>query len=675
VPKLIYREKDLPPLDSEFMKGVAKKLWHTKCYYEWARRPLMEVWRECDDAYLCYRELPYNEGMVWTDKSDFGETDIFDGVNTLAARLSLALLPKDGSWLTVVSRQNDDPQMVDQIQQQQIWMHNKAHTRRQIAKHLKQLMVRGTSAIFWTWEHRAKLRKVSDIEGRRHLKRILQKGGVARKEARMIDDMRMEVPDYIGPKIRVLDCLDLYMDPALDLTVDRRAGSIIATYRRLSELLLETDRDGEELYGNLEGIEAFTATEIYMKDIEGSFRVRDLNTLGVFPQNQPYRNEGYVPVYICYMPYFEHEGEEFYDTYFHIAESREGSDIRVIRVEQNPSLDGHQFIIKDTMVDWFGNTAYGISLVEKMLSSYQQKNVIKAVTLEAAITSVFPAYNVLAGVLRDETGVSFSPGSLNEFAQNPMNEKFITPMPAPINGVPVGMKELQFWGEMIASAFGEWGAGTIDDPTKSVSSRKTATEANITATSGSLAIDELVEKFSVSLQELAQGTYDLARQELEPDQNGQVSFPSMTGPNQVKQVGIDWDQFVVPRDVLVSGMHGQFNKAQEIQNMNQALEGIAKIAAILPNASALAQPIVIRLLDKMGISVPDEAKMSPIQLAAQNPQVMQQAAQSPQVQQLAVAGVLQKHPEIAKVVQNHLAGGTTQPPQQQPQQPPIRRVS
>jgi hypothetical protein len=662
------------------MKGLAKRLWQTKMYYEWARRPLIEVWKECDDAYLCYRELPYNEGMVWTDKSDFGETDIFDGVNTLAARLSLALLPKDGSWLTVVSRQNDDPQVVDDIQQQQIWMHNKAHTRRVIAKHLKQLMIRGTSAIFWTWEHRARLRKVSDIEGRRHLKRILQKGGLKRKHANMIDDMRMEEPEYIGPKIRVLDCLDLYMDPANDLSVDRNTGTIIATYRRLSELKKETDRDGKNLYDNLDGIEAFTATEIYMKDIEGSNRIRDLNTLGVFPQNQPYRNEGYVPVYICHMPFYEHEDEEFYDTYFYLAESREGSDIRLIRVEQNPSADGHQFVIKDTMCDWFGNTAYGISLVEKMLSSYKQKNVIKAVTLEAAITSVFPAYNVLAGVLRDETGVSFSPGSLNEFAQNPMNEKFISPMPVPQQGVAVGMQELKFWGEMIAANFGEWGAGVVDNPTKSVSSRETATAANIKATSGSLAIDELVEKFTVSVQELAQGVYDLARQELEPDENGQIAFPRQTGVNKVQQVGVDWDQFVVARDILVSGQHGQFNKAQEIQNMNEALEGLGKLASILPNASALAQPIVLRLLDKLGITVPDEAKMSPVQLAAQNPQVMQQAAQNPQVQQLAVASVLQQHPEIAGVLQSHLGAqgqqGTGAPPKQGPQQrPPMQRVS
>src|SRR5665213_338913 len=168
------------------------------------------------------------------------------------------------------------------------------------------------------------------------------------------------------------------------------------------------------------------------------------------------------------------------------------------------------------MVDWFGNTAYGISLVEKLISKYNQKQVLEAVTLEAAIKSVFPAYNVLSGVLRDDTGVSFSPGDINEVAQNPAGLNVMAPVPAPLQGVGIGMQEIRFWGEDIKSGFGEWGAAQ-NNPTRSVQTRETATAANINASSGSLATDELVEKYSVSIQELAQLCFNLSQQELKPE--------------------------------------------------------------------------------------------------------------------------------------------------------------
>ncbi len=614
-------------------------------YYEWARRPLMEYWRESDDAYLCYRQLPHNAGMQWTDKSDFGSTDIFDGVNMLATRLSLAMMPKDGSWLTVVSRQGDDAKIVQGIQAQQLWMHDRAHTRRMVARHLKQLMVRGTSALFISWENRSRRKKISNPQGRKRLKSLLKSGKVPKANIDLIDNYYDEVPEYVGPKIRVLDALDLYLDPAHDLTVDRRSAYIVSTYRRLDELHREEDRDGNKIYSNLDEVKAWTPTEIYMKDVEGSNRIRNLNTMGVFPQNQPYRNEGYVPVYICYMPYYEYQGEKFYDTYFHIAESRESSISRIIRIEQNPSIDGHQFLIKDTMVDWFGNTAYGISLVEKLLSKYHQKQVIEALTLEAAITSVFPAYNVLSGVLRDDTGVSFSPGDINEVAQNPAGLKFIEPMPMPnTTGVGLGMQEIRFWGEAIAQGFGEWGVQN-NNPTRSLSTRTTATEANISATSGSLAIDELVEKFSVSLQELCQLTYDLSRQELEPEGGDKIAFPQMQGPGMAKQAEISWNDFKVPRDIMVQGLHGQYNKSERIQAGTEFLKGIAGLANLLPNASQLAEPVVLQLADALNIPIPEQAKMDPNQLAATNPAVVQAVMQK----------LAQQNPQAAAAVQQVLA--------------------
>jgi hypothetical protein len=638
MPKLVYDYKKLEPYNSDFMVSLAQRLWQTKMYYEWARRPLIEYWRESDDAYLCYRELPHNAGMQWTDKSDFGSTDIFDGVNMLATKLSLAIMPKDASWLTVVSRQNDDPKIVNAIQSQQLWMHTRAQSRRMWARHFKQLMVRGTSAMFVDWEDRRKRRKISTPEGRRRLKQLMKAGGAKQEALDQIDKYYVEDVEYVGPRVRVIDSLDLYLDPAHDLSVDRRSAYIIGTYRRLEELKLETDREDKPLYENLDKLRPWTATEIYMKDIEGSNRIRNLNTMGVFPQNQPYRNEGYCPIYICYMPYYEHQGEKFFDCYFHVAESKAAPLAQIIRIEQNPSRDGHQFMIKDTMVDWFGNTAYGISLVEKLISKYNQKQVLEALVLEAGITSVFPAYNIMAGTVRDDTGVSFSPGDINEVAQNPLGLQIMAPVPAPAQGLQLGMESVRWWGENIQSGFGEWGA-VLDNPTRTISSRETATAANIKATTGTMATDELVEKFSPSLQEFAQLCFDLSRQEMEPD-NGKVSFPEMTGVGGAKAAEISWNDFNQPRDIIVSGLHGQFNKSEQIQTMTEFVKGLAQIANILPNAAGYATSVVEQLANKLGIVVPDVVKADPNQVAAMNPQVQQAV-----MQQMA-----QAHPDIAQLV-------------------------
>jgi hypothetical protein len=644
-------------LNSDFMQSLAQSLGETKEYYGWARRPLMEYWRQSDDAYLCYRQLPQNAGMQWTDKSDFGSTDIFDGVNMLATKLSLALMPKDGSWLTVVSRENDDAKVVQAIQAQQLWMHDRAKTRQMVARHLKQLMVRGTSALHITWEHRTRRKQISSPLGRKRLKALMKAGKAEQANIDLIDQYYEEVPAYIGPKIRVVDALDLFLDPAHDLTVDRNSSYIVSTYRRLAELLKETNADDELLYSNLKDINGWTPSDIYMKDVEGSNRVRNLNTMGVFPQNQTNDTEVYIPVYVCYFPYYSHQGEDFYDTYFHLAEDKQGMK-RLIRIEQNPSIDGHQFVIKDTMVDWFGNTAYGISLVEKLISKYNQKQVLEAVTLEAAITSVFPAYNVLSGVLRDDTGVSFSPGNINEVAQNPAGLNVMAPVPAPLQGVGIGMQEIRFWGEDIKSGFGEWGAAQ-NNPTRSVQTRETATAANINASSGSLATDELVEKYSVSIQEMAQLCFNLSQQELKPDpKTKKLSYPQYAGPGAAKQAEIDWDDFVVPRDIMVSGRNGAFDKAAAVNNRIEFLKAIAQAAPMMPSAAQVVQPIIFEIAEKLDISIPDDAKTPPDQLAASNPEVVQAVMHK----------LAQEHPQIAAVVQQMMqaeqAQGGKKPAQQ-----------
>lgn len=643
--QFIYRQEELPPLTSDFMMTLARRLFHMKEYYHWARRPLEDSWRACDDAYLCYRELPENEGMIWADKSDFGATDIFDAVNSWSTRVSLAMMPKDESWLTVVSRQNDDAQIVKQIQDQQIWMHRKARTRRQWARHIKQLAVRGTSGILWTWEDVTRNRRLSNAVGRKKMKQFMKKNGADPKDIKLVGQVRIPETIFAGPHIRVLDSYDVFLDPQADLTNDRHSTTIVQTFRRLSDLMNEYDTDGEPMYDQevLKTIKPFLAEDIYVKDTIGAQRLRSLNTMGVFPQNQAFRTLELVPVFIVYTPYFEHEGEEFFDTYFHIAQSADGNAVSIIRIEENPSDDGHRFVIVDTMVDWFNNTAYGISPVEKLVSKYRQKNVIEAIVLNAALVTVFPAYNVLSGVVRDDTGISFAPGAINEIAFNALGLDFIKPMPVPETGLQIGLKELQWWGQSIAEGFGTQGMYN-DDPSRTLSTRETATSVNMRATSGNVAIDEIAEKLGDSLQELCQGVFDVSRQMLQGDGKN-IEYGAQAGAGQMQVRELRLDEFKEPRDIEVLGLHGVPNKIQEIQELREALQVIGQAAPALPNAGVLAQTVAMQLLSKLNVSIPDEAKISPEQIAAADPRVQAMALQS----------LLQQRPDIAHKLA--MAGG------------------
>ena len=619
-----------------------------KEYYHWARRPLEDVWRQCDDAYLCYRELPENEGMVWADKSDFGPTDIFDNVNTLATRLSLAMMPKDESWLTVVSRQQDDPEVIQAIQDQQIWMHRKARTRRAFARHLKQLIVRGTSGLIWNWQDVTRWKTLTTPESKKKIRAFLKASGADPSMMRLIGQAKIPETIFSGPQIYVADVYDIFLDPQCDLFNDRHPTTILQTFRRLSDLVAEEDSDGKPVYDRdiLANIKPFMAEDIYVKDTIGAQRLRSLNTMGIFPQNQAFRTVELVPVFICHVPYFQHEGEEFYDTYFHIAQSSDGNSVHMIRVEDNPSTDGHRFVIVDTMVDWFTNTAYGISPTEKTISKYRQKCVLEAIELNAALTTQFPAYNVLSGVVRDDSSISFAPGAVNEIAFNALGLDFIKPMPVPAQGAQLGLQNLRWWGQAIAESFGAQGMYN-DDPTRTVSTRETATSVNVKASSGNLAIDELAEKFGDSLQDLCQGVFDMSRQMLEGDGEN-IEYGAKSGPGQMQLRRLRLDEFKQPRDIEVMGLHGIINKAQEVQELKDSLQVVLQGAPALPNAAVIAQSLVFQLLTKLNVKVPDEARMTPEQIAAGDPKV----------QQMALMQVLQQNPHIAANLQqaNHGQG-------------------
>jgi hypothetical protein len=627
--KLIYRQSDLPPYDSDYMQRLAYHLWQYKLYWHDARRPLEVKWRECDEAYLCYRRLPSTGGMDWVDDSEFGETDIFDNVNLLSLRMSLALMPRDYRWLTVSSRADEAQELIQAIQDQQIFMHRKARTRRAFSRVIKQNIVRGTTACFWTWRENTRYRRLSSTETRPMLRKHLKALGADPKDINKVIQARIPEVTFSGPQIRPLDVFDLWIDPHLDMTNTAYPATIVQTFNFLPDIQDAVDDMGQPLYQNTDGLNPFSVEQIYAWD--NNFRMRAPEVIGVFPMfgTYPARVTGFtklVPVYIFHMPYLKFEGEEFFDTYFHLAINNGFRWPRIIRIEENPSDSGHPHVLIDNYIDWFTNIGYGIGGVEKALTYYRQKNLLQAIMMNAATATQFPAQMIYADAFRDDQEVNFSPGALNEIAHTPLGLDVVRPVPMPATGMQLAMQDMRFWADEIRSKMGVDGLA-IDNPARSISKSKTATEVNADASTGSTMLDDFIEKFSDMLSDLCQGVYESSRKNLRPDAEGNLVFEKALA-DRVQQVSIPWRQFDVDRTIQVNGYLGALNKAQEMQNMIQAAQMTQEMAQALPNAQAVLQKLWGEILERLNIPLSPQEMMSPQQIAMNDPQVQMGAAQA-----------------------------------------------
>lgn len=146
--QLNYSHSSIPSLTSDYWKEPARELWQELQWFKDARSELEQViWPACDRAYLCKRDLPRAAGMAWIDNSDLGETDIKDGVDFLADSMTLALMPRDESWMTLISKDENEQGILNDIRDMLAEIHRKSDTRGAYAKHIKQCAIRGTSAL------------------------------------------------------------------------------------------------------------------------------------------------------------------------------------------------------------------------------------------------------------------------------------------------------------------------------------------------------------------------------------------------------------------------------------------------------------------------------------------------------------------------------------------------
>lgn len=654
--KLIFQQDELPPLKSSYMNKLAQYFYQIKMDWHDSRRPLEQKWRSCDEAYLCFRYLPDSGAIDYLDDSEFGETDIFDNVNRTAIAIMQRLLPRDGSYLD--TSVNDEPEEdSDAVRDFLVYKHRAAKSRRQLAKFMKMMIVRGDSAIFWTHEERTRMRRLTKAESFSKITDYLKVAGLSAEDASKFGRARISETIYSGPSVRVLDSHDYFLSPIADLTNLRSEPVIVQTFRFLQDLQNEFDEYGNHIYENLEGLEGTQAFDLYARQNDGAARIRSLNIMGI----QPETNSQYgrlVPVYICYFPYIKFEGKEFYDTYFHFAlngnTAGSGPDHRggprMIRIEENPTDSGHLQILPDTYIDFFTNVSYGLSAVEKALSTYRQKNVMQALMFNAAVATQFPAYMGFADAFKDGE-VSFAPGYYNEIANVGMKlSEILQPVPTPANGLQMALQDLRFMGEEIQAKMGTDGL-QASNPARSLTSSPTATEVNRDAASGSMMVEEQSEKFSDTLTEFYQGSFEMMKQCTPPPDDGYLDYEKPDGPKR-RAAKLAYATFAKDRTIEVTGAKGITDRNQRTSAIMQMMQSAGGIAQFLPNAPAVIASMFYEACKLTGVQIPDDAKMTPQEIAAKNPQV-QMAAIQQGIQQIAAS---QQKPQI----------GMSSPQQQQP---------
>lgn len=650
--RLRFIQTNHPPVTSDYWKAPAQELYNQFKYYEEASLDLRtNIWPACARAYFCRRTLPDNEGMDWANGSDLGETDIWDSVNYAGDALSLALFPRDQSYLELLSQYEEDQGLLNDIRDLLMMYHRQADTRGQYARHIKQMLIYGTSAIRWTWRTIEDHKQFPPAET---LRRLLEEG----VELDPYEDItktykkyKFPVKTFNGPVIQPVDMYDLFLDPAADLSNEHKASIIQRLYLTPEELEAAEDENGEKRYDNIKGIEPMSLEQIYGQEAE---RLELVNELGLNPVASGNSGKKLIPVYVFHQPVrkFDSDSAKFVDTYFYLALSNSTDQFRIIRVEDNPNAQlggqrtGSRGLYIDSYVDWLSG-AYGIGAVEKSLSAYEQKNVVAALSLNAQLASVFPAYTVIGGVLQDDNKLKMAPGSINVINYKPaIGTNFIAPVPAPIGTVQLGMQSEQWYGQKIVGQFQAYGA-MAQDPTKSIKTAKTATEINTQSSTGSVMRDNLLEKITTrSVEPLFQDVYEAARLWVDEINTFEKSADGDGRLGTVNKMDLDKD-----RRVICTGFHGQMNKAKEIEELQNALQIMTTGNALeqLPTLRPVLQDLVFKLLGRLGVKNLEQYKQDPMTLIMNDPNIQAM---------------------IEQEIQNRIAQLTGQPAVPSPQGPP-----
>lgn len=627
---LEYDHADLPNLKSQKGENLAKQLleeWH---YRREARQELVdEIWPACDDAFSCKRNLPRNKGMKWADRSDYGDTDARDGVLFLANAITLALMPPDDSWLDLYSYKNDDQWRKNKMRDYQQYLHRKADTRGSYEVHVIQACTRGVSAITWEWKCVKRRKRMSYSDAYILAMKHFEETGELVDPDTIRSKVRLPFEIYNGPAVQVLDMYDVYPDPCSRITSFDDMPVAIMTYRSVEELKNSKDENGQPLYGNLEGLTPSTMTEIYKSDPK---RYESLKTLGVNPMGYDGSNKQYVPVLLFHRQVqgLDNSKDQWVDCLFEVALTEDQTGGRLIRAYENPSDMGSPICFFDTYSDYIANTPYQTGVVEKALPALQAKNLISALTIQAQLVQTFPAVGVLTDALVNPKKFDPSAGGINMIKNTRAGLQFVAPLNLGQASAMDGMQAQQWYGQKMLSSMGAYGA-IMQAPDRTITRSKTATQINTESTTGSIGRDNLLQKFMLrSLEPLAQS---ILHASVQYNREGIAQFERMIGSSIVgetltqEELDMDWR-------VVVTGQKSKINKAQEMQEMQQAFQYVTtanpQMLQMNPMLVPLSIQILMAILNRLNIKDLEKYNQDPMQALLNHPMIGQQLQQMQQ---------------------------------------------
>lgn len=638
-----YNQSKLPNPKSDVGQKIADYVYEWYQYSMMARLNLtQDIWPKCDDAYHCIRQLPTNNAMKWADTGDLGETDLKDAVDFLSDAIMLSLMGRDDSWFQPVSYKTEEQGIQNIIRDYLAYKHREAGTREAYGIHLSQVMRRGTGAIALEWKKEIRMVRMGPVESLAMAPDVqnmvaMQGGEVpeAADIAKVMQRMRREEVAFNGPVIRPLDMYDVFLDPIADVRNIHDAPMATLVYKTPEELqnTYKEDNEDEKFYSNLEDLKEWSPEEIYLNDPQ---RYRSTQTMGINPFMTGDKRAKFIPVLVFHKQVLKLDDNVWVDCYFHVALTGSKTGGRLIACHENPSDAGRRDVFIDTYRDWL-NCSYGISAIEKSLPDWNKKNVASALGLNAALIEIFPPLAVISNMLVDDRRMDVKPGGYNVISFKPsIGTNFAAPLPISKGGAENAMGYSRFLGQKILGQMGAYGS-IMQDPTKSMTSAKTATQINTETTSGTVGRDNFLEKLTKNLEHLCQAFYDLCRQNEQEDMIQFIQNVDSSGDVSVQKLSkeiLDQD-----RRIVVTGWHGMQNKQQELEATKEILQVLTQGNGIqfLPTGSLIAQDVLFKLLGLLGLKDIAKYKTDPAELLIQQQSVQMELQQM--LMQMAQLGV------------------------------------
>lgn len=676
----------IPKESSDYWVPIVQELMDEWDYFDQASVELRRnLWPECARAYNCRRTLPEAQAMEWLDGSDLGETDIWDGINFLTDSVMNAQMPRDQSYLELLSYNEEDQGTLNDVRDLLMSIFRKSDIRGQYGAHVKQTLIYGSSAVSWRWNRVWSARRYGPAET---LNRLKQDPNFDASQVNL-ENWSQEYKNYRfkkmvqnGPLVQAVDVYDFWMDPTAVFSGGNNFPIIQRYYLSEYDIKNAKDLDGQFKYRNTEGLTGVTLDTIYHKDPE---RLLITQEIGINPIAKRGADIRLVPVFMFHKQirtFDADPGNPFVDCFFHVAmDDASKSGYRLIRVEENPNNNGSRGVFVDTYVDFMAG-GYGVGAVEKSINAWEYKNIIAAINLNAMMAIAHPALAVIGGVIPDDHDLGVTPGSLTTIINKAgVGLNFVGPVNPVLSPtiIETNQKNEQWLAQKILAQMQASGAMVAQDPTKSIKSSKTATQINTETTSGSIIRDSYLEKMCIrSLEPMMQDIYDAARDWLD---DPIIHFDKIS-PSNVSLGKMSKEQFDQDRKVILTGYHGLVNKAKEVEELKEALQVMTTGNAleVAPQLAPVMQKTLFKLLGRLGIKGLEQFEQDPIDMMLQNPMLMQRVVQNPQDAQaiMQIAQMIQQQQMMAQQQQQQGQppgmppghGAPGRPPMLAPQGPP-----